>query len=599
MGESERDLVATKPVTALSDIGGYRILGEIGKGGMGVIYLAMDPSLDRKVVIKVLHPYLAGDPVFLQRFVQEANHAATVDHPSVIRIFKVDQSSQPPFIVMEYFDGEPLDRLVAHQGPLGNAIGLLVARNIALGLREAARHGLVHRDVKPSNILVDRDGFVKLVDFGIAKSIHRDLKLTEVGEILGTPYFMAQETLKGGTVDFRSDMYALGVTLFYTFTGRYPYEGRNVAELAVRQHTGDRPDPVAIVSTITPACSQLICRLMEIAPENRYADYDKLIDAIDSARAGLDRGNTSRSRARRAVLVSVASLCGLAIASGGYYFLSRGARPAASTSSPEPSAPAPSIPPAVTQNGPDPTTAVPAPGPQPKREEGHERAAPDTNGSALLAKLDYDFSDSASTRDWFSLSIGPPRREAQSTQWRVAEGRLVSAPQCRFILRKIIKGDAKIDLDFELPEGQVGGLALHLFVIPARRGGYVFHLGRSAARITRAADRQQEPVTVGEPGGTAQARRSIQITADGQRLRIIEAGTVAAEFEDAEFREGDLSLSAPVGTVFVHRLTVSASEVKSYTAPPLPAAKPQKRPDRFQPPRRAPGQPGGTTDGHV
>lgn len=598
MGESGRDLVATKPVTALSDIGGYRVLGEIGKGGMGVIYLAMDPSLDRKVVIKVLHPYLAGDPVFLQRFVQEANHAATVDHPSVIRIFKVDQSSQPPFIVMEYFDGEPLDRLVAQQGPLGNAMGLLVARNIALGLREAARHGLVHRDVKPSNILVDRDGFVKLVDFGIAKSIHRDLKLTEVGEILGTPYFMAPETLKGGTVDFRSDMYALGVTLFYSFTGRYPYEGRNVAELAVRQHTGDRPNPLAIVPTITPACSQLISRLMEIAPENRYADYDNLIDAIDNARAELDRSTASRSRGLRAVMAAAASLCGLALAIAGYYFLFRGHAPTGSTPPPESSATAPSSPPAATPGGPPQASAMPV-SPQPKNEETPKIELPDMTSSELPARLDYDFSDSASMRDWFSLSPGPARRDGQGAQWTVAGGRLVSTPQSRFILRKIIKGDAKIDIDFELPEGQAGPLALHLFVIPSRRGGYVFHLGRSATRIARAGDRLQEPVAASESGGTAPARRLVQITADGQRLRIIEAGTIAAEFEDAEFREGDLSLSAPVGTVLVHRLTVRATEVKSASPPALPAAKPQKRPDRFQPPRRTPGQPGGTTDGHV
>lgn len=598
MGESERDLLATKPVTALSDIGGYRVLGEIGKGGMGVIYLAMDPSLDRKVVIKVLHPYLAGDPVFLQRFVQEANHAATVDHPSVIRIFKVDQSSQPPFIVMEYFDGEPLDRHVAQHGPLGNAIGLLVARNIALGLREAARHGLVHRDVKPSNILVDRDGFVKLVDFGIAKSIHRDLKLTEVGEILGTPYFMAPESLKGGTVDFRSDMYALGVTLFYCFTGRYPYEGRNVAELAVRQHTGDRPNPLAIVPTITPACAQLISRLMEIAPENRYADYDHLIDAIDNARAELDRSTTSRFRGMRALMAAAASLCGLALAIGGYYFLFRGHEPAGSTPPPESSATAPSSPPAATPGGPPQASAMPV-SPQPKNEEGPKIELLDMTGPALPARLDYDFSDSASMRDWFSLSPGMARRDGQVARWMVAGGRLVSAPQSRFILRKIIKGDAKIDLDFELPEGQAGPLALHLFVIPSRRGGYVFHLGRTATRISRAGDRLQEPVAASESGGMAPARRLVQITADGQRLRIIEAGTIAAEIEDAEFREGDLSLSAPVGTVLVHRLTVRATEVRSVSPQALPAAKPQKRPDRFQPPRRTPGQPGGTTDGHV
>jgi serine/threonine protein kinase len=213
--------------------GRYRIEGDLGHGGMAAVYRARDAELDRPVAIKVLAEHLAGNPAFRDRFLREARLAARLSHPNVVQVFDAGEDEGRPFIVMEYVEGEPLADTLKREGRLAPAYVVDLALQVCGGLEHAHAAGLVHRDIKPGNLLVRGDGVVKVADFGIARAAETT-KLTQIGSVLGTAAYLSPEQAAGEEVTAAADIYSLGCVLYEALTGRTPYVFQNLAELAVK-----------------------------------------------------------------------------------------------------------------------------------------------------------------------------------------------------------------------------------------------------------------------------------------------------------------------------------------------------------------------------
>ena len=268
-------------------LGHFRIDNKLGAGGMGEVYLATDLALDRHVAIKVL-PSGTTSPAARERMIREARAQARVHHPNVAHIYFIGEDAGRLYFAMEYLAGKTLaDRIAA--GPLPIDDALAVIRAAVLGLREAQRAGFMHRDVKPSNLMVDEHGVVKVLDFGLVAANHADA----VGDgpvaqttLAGTPLYMAPEQARGEPIDLRADIYALGATLYHLVSGRPPFAAETVAELVTMHASAERP---AILKSgvnkrvATGAVDALIARMMAASPAERFASYDELLRAIDLA----------------------------------------------------------------------------------------------------------------------------------------------------------------------------------------------------------------------------------------------------------------------------------------------------------------------------
>ena len=209
-------------------LGGYRVLDRLGKGGMGSVFLAEHAVLGRRVAVKALSDELRADPTARRRFVREARAAAALDHPNIVRVFDVDMTNDPPFLVMEFVDGISLQAAVSHAGTFSAGEAAAVGVQVADGLAQAAAVGLVHRDIKPANLLVDRGGAVKILDLGIVRFTLEDThsRVGGVDVILGTLDYLAPEQAEDSSaVDTRADIYALGATLYFLLAGHPPYPG--------------------------------------------------------------------------------------------------------------------------------------------------------------------------------------------------------------------------------------------------------------------------------------------------------------------------------------------------------------------------------------
>ncbi len=284
-------------------LGHFRVDAHLGRGGMGAVYRAWDSSLEREVALKVL---LGASDASRERFLREARVQAKLRHPNVVPIHFVGQSPSDngpvSFLVMDIVDGESLADVLAREGPLEEARALDVADAIALALAAGESAQLVHRDVKPSNILIDKQGRVMLADFGLAKNVavtsddtHDDAPvsgraslasgtLTRAGAILGTPAYLAPEQARGDAVDFRADMYSLGVTLYEALTGQPPFTGQGARAL-LQQHIAETPiAPRVLAPKVRPAVEALCLRLLAKDPAARFASYAELRAAIDAAR---------------------------------------------------------------------------------------------------------------------------------------------------------------------------------------------------------------------------------------------------------------------------------------------------------------------------
>jgi len=262
----------------------YKLEDRIGHGGMATIYRGQDLRMERVVAIKVLREVYSTDPKFVTRFQREAKAASSLQHPNIVQVYDYGQTDGNYFIVMELVEGTDLRRYLRSRGMLAIDRAIIIAHDVALGLGAAHRRGIVHRDVKPQNVLVGRDGTIKLTDFGIA-SVYKDInaeRLTTTGMTLGTVQYYAPEQAQGEIVSPAADVYALGIVMYEMLTGRTPFDGDTPVAVAM-QHIQDLPLPPSQFNpNIPPPLEEIILRCLEKVPEMRYRDGSTLAHALES-----------------------------------------------------------------------------------------------------------------------------------------------------------------------------------------------------------------------------------------------------------------------------------------------------------------------------
>ncbi len=263
------------------ELGGYRVLRRLGSGGMADVYLAEQRSLGRQVALKVLQDKLADDASYVERFAQEARAAASLVHPNIVQIYEVGREQNVHFIAQEYVAGKNLGQLVERQGALEPGLVLDILRQVVSALCKSHELGIVHRDVKPENILLSHAGEVKVADFGLARVTGADTKtLTRVGVTMGTPLYMSPEQIEGRPLDVRSDIYSLGVTCYFLLTGVTPHSGETALAVAV-QHLNSAPTPLENVRPeLSSALARTVHQMLAKKPENRPAGPSELLVAL-------------------------------------------------------------------------------------------------------------------------------------------------------------------------------------------------------------------------------------------------------------------------------------------------------------------------------
>ena len=258
-------------------IGKYEIVGVLGQGGMGVVYRGRDSRIGRDVAIKTLTEGFSGDPEMLKRFYQEAGHTGNLRHPNIVTVYDFGDEAGLPYIVMEFLDGEPLDKLIQDRGTLHLRSKLDIMSQVCSALAYAHRQGMIHRDVKPANVYVQRDGLVKLLDFGIARAENHgpmDQAMTQTGTLVGTPAYIAPERLRGELFDGRSDVFSAGVVLYQVLTGSLPFDAEYPAIL--HQILNDDPPPLSrYLNTYPSQLDYMISRALAKDPMDRYPLADE------------------------------------------------------------------------------------------------------------------------------------------------------------------------------------------------------------------------------------------------------------------------------------------------------------------------------------
>jgi serine/threonine-protein kinase len=261
--------------------GEYSLERELGRGGMGIVYLARDVHLDRDVAIKVLPSHGARSAESRERFLREARTAAGLSHPHIVPIHRVGEADGFVFFVMSYVEGETLGERLRRKGPLSPADATRMLREVAWALAYAHGRGIVHRDVKPDNILLEAGtGRALVTDFGIAQASGADVSSTDPGKIVGTAHFMSPEQAASAPVDGRSDIYSLGVVGYLAVSGRLPFEATNVPALLVRQATEAPPSVLRVAPGLPPALGAAIDRCLSRDPADRFADGEALASAV-------------------------------------------------------------------------------------------------------------------------------------------------------------------------------------------------------------------------------------------------------------------------------------------------------------------------------
>ena len=262
------------------DLGNYRLIERIGIGGMGEVWRAEDTNLLRHVAIKILPRQLAADAEWKERFLREARAIAQVNHPGIATIYSIAEHEDTLFMAMELIEGEPLSHRIA-QGPLTPADAVRVAAHVADGLAEAHEKGIVHRDIKPDNILVSNK-VVKILDFGIAKQIGgtADPSLTQGGIVIGTPHYMSPEQALGRAVDARTDVFSLGVVLYEMLSGQKPFTGEAATQVLLQIVMNEPRDIAQAAPEVTPALARIVRRCMQKQPDDRYQSCQELRKAL-------------------------------------------------------------------------------------------------------------------------------------------------------------------------------------------------------------------------------------------------------------------------------------------------------------------------------
>ncbi|WP_425807205.1 Stk1 family PASTA domain-containing Ser/Thr kinase [Desulfitobacterium sp. Sab5] len=263
----------------------YEIIERIGVGGMAIVYKAKDLLLNRIVTIKVLREQFASDDDFVRRFRREAQSAASLSHPNIVSIYDVGKDGDTEYIVMEYVEGQNLKELIRNYAPLSSEQSINLAMQIAQAIRHAHEHKIIHRDIKPHNILVTADGRLKVTDFGIARAVSA-ATMTHTGDIIGSVHYLSPEQAKGVQTNEQSDLYSLGIILYELLTGKVPYDGETPIAIALK-HLQEQPVPP---SKLNPRISQelesIILRAIAKSPEQRYQTAAEMLEDLAHVQNG-------------------------------------------------------------------------------------------------------------------------------------------------------------------------------------------------------------------------------------------------------------------------------------------------------------------------
>ncbi|WP_319585624.1 serine/threonine-protein kinase [uncultured Desulfobulbus sp.] len=307
--------------------GRYQILGELGRGNMGVVYKAHDPQIHRTIALKALREDRVTSSEFVRRFLKEAMAVGRLSHPGIVTVYDVGQDHGTVYIAMEFLQGTPLDELMAtRQFTLAEIVSIGI--QTAQALQYAHQHGIIHRDIKPPNIIYSPEGAIRVTDFGIARVEDPDGQtMTQIGEILGTPRYMSPEQVMGQELDGRSDLYSLGVILYQLTTGKRPFQGETLAAI-FRSITQDTPEAPHVLEPMLPtALSAAIMRLLEKDPANRFADGNALIAALKECLPAPPSGPAPTAppppqppkSSAKGLIGLTAGLLLIGLAGGGYY----------------------------------------------------------------------------------------------------------------------------------------------------------------------------------------------------------------------------------------------------------------------------------------
>jgi eukaryotic-like serine/threonine-protein kinase len=274
----------------------YEIQELLGSGGMSSVYRAHDKLLERPVALKVLHEHFSGDPEYVERFRREARAIAKVSHPNIVTVIDRGEFEESQFIVFEHVPGETLKDIVEREGPLPVEDALAFAHQVARALAYAHERGIVHRDVKPHNVLVDEDGGAKVTDFGLARSLDLEHDITQTGTLLGSCDYISPEQASGQAVDERSDQYSLGVLLYELLTGEVPFPAESYMAAALRHMRDPVPSVRERRSDVSPRVDELVQRTMAKRPEGRFPSTAALVAALEACLAEDGKHPTDRAR---------------------------------------------------------------------------------------------------------------------------------------------------------------------------------------------------------------------------------------------------------------------------------------------------------------
>lgn len=281
------------PITQITQItvgtifaGRYQILEELGRGGMGRVYKALDNEINENIAIKVLNPEISLDAQTIERFRNELKVARKIIHLNICRLYDLNKEGGNYFITMEYVSGEDLKNTILRVGQLSIGKSLIIVKQICQGLAAAHHLGVVHRDLKPHNIMIDRNGDARIMDFGIARTLKAE-GLTESGVLIGTPEYMSPEQALGEEIDERSDIYSLGIILFELLTGTVPFKGDTAVSVALKQKTDPPPIPKTLNSHISDDLNHLILKCLEKDKKQRYKNAEEVISEINSIERGV------------------------------------------------------------------------------------------------------------------------------------------------------------------------------------------------------------------------------------------------------------------------------------------------------------------------
>lgn len=291
----------------ISQLGRYEIISEIGQGAMGVVYKATDPLIDRIVAIKTINLGLAQEEKeeYEGRFYQEAKAAGRLSHPNIVTIYDVGKSGDVAYIAMEFLQGREIRDLLDEGKALSVRDVLDIVSQVALGLAYAHEHGIVHRDVKPSNIMMIRDGHVKITDFGIARMESASVR-TQTGMVLGSPKYMSPEQVMGKQIDQRSDIFSLGVMLYEMLTGKAPFVGENVNAIMYQTLNGIPPSPSSVNPAVPEMLNFIVAKALAKGLDDRYQNAKDLADDLRACRDALPRPTDPVAAPKSPALASAA-----------------------------------------------------------------------------------------------------------------------------------------------------------------------------------------------------------------------------------------------------------------------------------------------------